>query len=84
MIFAAMHTLLILIVAWFVLFAASKADGLVKMLGNLLAAILLLVAIASAVCVGAHMMGYKVPGMGWMHPHWQRNEQPATQAPGTP
>jgi hypothetical protein len=83
MMFAVMHILVLLIVAWFVLFAASKAEGLVRVLGNLLAAILLLIAIAGAVCAGAHMMGYKIPGMGIMHEHRDHGEQPPA-APDNP
>ena len=79
--FAIHHAIVLSLVAFFVLFAASKADGFVKILGNLLGYLLLIVAIlwilgaATAPMFGGHpfgisMMDHMHPGMGpgWDHP----------------
>jgi hypothetical protein len=58
--FQIMHVVVILIVAFFVFFAAQKADGLVSLFGNLLGALLL---------VGAalHIAAIFVPGLAMKH-----------------
>jgi hypothetical protein len=79
------HVVLLLILAFFVLFAASKADGFVKLLGMLLGYGLLLVAILVVVgCVTRPMFGGKPFGMdmhgGWMHHGWMHADQPPVPA----
>jgi hypothetical protein len=80
-----MHVTVLLIVAFFILFAASKAEGIVGLLGNILGIWVVLVALL-------HIVGFFVPGMmgmkpgmmphgHWMH-HWgQDSTQPAPAAP---
>lgn len=78
--FAVHHAIVLAIVAFFVLFAASKAAGFVKLLGNILGYLLLVVAVLWIVCAataplfGGHPFGLSVmermhPGMGpaWDH-----------------
>jgi hypothetical protein len=55
------HAVVVAVVAFFVLFAASKADGFVKLLGNVLGYLLLIVAVLLVV------FGFVAPMMGW-HP----------------
>ncbi len=91
------HITILLIVAFFILFAASKAEGLVKLLGMLLGGWLVLVAVLIVVaCVTRPMFGGKPFGMdmhalhgGWMSHEgmMQSDQQPApaaTPAPATP
>ena len=79
--FAIHHAIVLSLVAFFVLIAASKADGFVKILGNLLGYLLLIAAIlwvvgaATAPMLGGHPFGFSMmdhmrPGMGpgWDHP----------------
>ena len=79
--FMIMHIATLLIVAFFIFFAAQKADGLVSLFGNILGALLVLGALF-------HIAGLFVPGMamkmgmhddGAMHGHWMHHEdaQPA-------
>lgn len=58
------HALIVAVVAFFVLFAASKAEGFVAILGNVLGYLLLLLAVLLVVCV------FVGPMFGWhgMHP----------------
>jgi hypothetical protein len=61
------HVLVVAVVAFFVLFAASKAEGFVKILGNVLGYLLLIFAVLLIVCAtfaptfGGHA------GFGGMH-----------------
>lgn len=82
------HVTALLILAFFILFAASKADGLVSALGRILAAWLFLLAIL-------HIVGHFAPGVfgnkafgpGMMHDHWMMHhwdQQAAPAAPATP
>lgn len=85
--FMLMHVTVLLIVAFFVLFAASKAEGIVRLFGYLLGAWLMLGAVL-------HVVGFFMPGtLGmkpgmhggmmhdhWMH-HWGQTEQPAPAKP---
>ncbi|MGB8365479.1 MAG: hypothetical protein ACLQUZ_13020 [Rhizomicrobium sp.] len=85
------HVTVLLIVAFFILFAASKAEGLVTALGRILAAWLFVLAIL-------HIVGFFVPGMlgakGFgpgvmhseiMHGHWMHwGQQPAPAATPAP
>ncbi|MDE2182210.1 MAG: hypothetical protein KGJ78_04245 [Alphaproteobacteria bacterium] len=63
---AVYHMLAVAVLAFFVLFAASRADGFVKILGNVLGWLLLIAALLVLVCgvIGgpyAHPFG----AMGW-------------------
>lgn len=84
--FLLMHVTLLLIVAFFILFAASKAEGIVSLFGNILGVWVVLVALL-------HIVGFLMPGMmgkagmmeGGMHGHWmhhggQEDAQPAPAA----
>jgi hypothetical protein len=79
------HVALLLILAFFILFAASKAEGFVKLLGTVLGYGLLLVAVvAIAACVTRPMFGGKPFGMdmhgSWMHHGWTHPDQPPAPA----
>jgi len=87
------HVLVMAVVAFFVLFAASKAGGFVKILGNVLGYLLLILAVLSIVCVatapmfGGHPFGLTVmermhPGM--MGPAWDHPPGPAPAPAPTP
>ena len=53
------HAVIVAIVSFFVLFAASKADGFVKLFGNVLGYLLLIVAVLLIVwTIVAPMMGW--------------------------
>ncbi|HVU20004.1 MAG TPA: hypothetical protein VHE09_04680 [Rhizomicrobium sp.] len=63
---AILHATVAGVIGFFVLFAASKADGIVKLVGTLLGWWLWIIAVLSIVCVFVcPAMGGK--GMGWMH-----------------
>jgi hypothetical protein len=90
---AVIHLLACLTVAFFILFAASKADGLVKLFGNILGIIFILIGIAGVVFGVMHhgdhdgMMGERMHGWGppWMMHGGQEPAQPnAAPAPATP
>ena len=83
--FMLMHVTILLIVAFFVLFAASKAEGIVSLFGYLLGAWLVLGAVL-------HVVGFFMPGAlgmkpgpheGTMREHWMHHwgEQQAAPAP---
>lgn len=89
------HVVIVLIVAFFVLFAASKADGLVKLLGTIIGLVLLAVAVLHIVIAAWAMSGGKPFGMdmhgmhggpgGWMHHGWMHHDGgPPPGAPATP
>ena len=87
---AVLHTLIIAVLAFFVLFAASKADGFVRLLGNVLGWILLIAALLGLVFGIYHVMTGKGPmmeggGPHWMM-HWERGEHgmmaPGAEPPG--
>jgi len=63
---AVLHTLVIAVLAFFVLFAASKADGFVRLLGNILGWILLIAAVLALVLGIVHVLTGK-PLMGDHH-----------------
>jgi hypothetical protein len=84
---AVLHTLIIAVLAFFVLFAASKADGFVRLLGNVLGWILLIAALLGLVFGIFHVMTGKGPmmegGPHWMM-HWEHGAPPpGTAPPGT-
>ena len=63
---AVMHATVAGVIGFFVLFAAGKADGIVKLVGTILGWWLWIVAVLSIVCVFVcPNMGDK--GIGWMH-----------------
>ena len=91
------HVLIALILSFFILFAASKADGLVKLFGNILGVLLLLVAVLGIVFAGMHAMhGGDDQQKGWMGMHggWDHmmlghappgsGTAPAAPAPASP
>jgi hypothetical protein len=63
------HVTILLVVAFFILFLAQKADGIVSLFGNILGAWVVIIAVL-------HVVGFFVPGMmgtmhgGMMHEHW--------------
>lgn len=66
------HALAVAVVAFFVLFAASKAEGFVRIFGNVLGWLLLVLVVVILACgiatiFGVHPFGGW--GMGGM-PHW--------------
>src|SRR5579863_3642687 len=83
------HVTLLLVVAFFILFAAQKADGLVSLLGTVLGVWVVIVAVL-------HVVGFFMPGMmgmkdmhesgmreHWMH-HWGYDSASPTAAPNQP
>ena len=65
---AILHATVAGVIGFFVLFAASKSDGIVKLVGTILGWWLWIIALLSIVCV------FVCPGMGgngagWMHEH---------------
>jgi hypothetical protein len=82
--FLVLHVTFLLILAFFILFAASKADGFVSLLGRILAAWLFLLAVLHIVMHFAPgVMGEKGMAGGMMHGHWMHHwDQQAT--PATP
>ncbi|MGD0144468.1 MAG: hypothetical protein ABSC92_15050 [Rhizomicrobium sp.] len=71
------HATIALIIAFFILFAASKAEGLVKALGTVLGLWVLALTILMVVgAVTAPMFGGKPFGMDWhgMHDHWMHHD----------
>jgi hypothetical protein len=84
---------LIAVLAFFVLFAAQKADGLIRMLGRILGVWLLILAVlAAAAAVTAPMMGGRPFGMAMprhmraMHcDGWRESsDRPAPSSPASP
>ena len=87
------HATIALIVAFFVLFVASKAEGLVKLLGTMLGLwILVLTIVMVAGAVTAPMFGGKPFGMDMhaMHDRWMHRDggpgmmPPPAAAPAQP
>ncbi len=88
---AVIHLLACLTVAFFILFAASKADGLVKLFGNVLGVVFILIGIAGIVLGVMHhgdhpMMGDRMHGWGppWMHQEATPSAAPAPATPAAP
>jgi len=83
---AVLHTLVIAVLAFFVLFAASKADGFVRLLGNVLGWILLIAAVLGLAVGIVHVVSGKPmmdDGQRWMM-HFDRGQPPMMQRPATP
>jgi hypothetical protein len=84
------HATAALIVAFFVLFAAGKSEGLVKLLGTVLGLWILVLTIVGVVgIVTAPMFGGKPFGMDFhgMHDHWMHHDGGPGMTPppaGTP
>lgn len=82
------HITVLLILAFFVLFAAERAQGFVKLLGTVLGWWLVIVAVVIVVgCVTRPMFGGKPFGMdiAGMHGSWMHHdEQPMQPAPASP
>jgi hypothetical protein len=77
--FMIMHVAMLLIVAFFIFFAAQKADGLVSLFGNILGALLVLGALFHIVGMFVPSLGMKI-GMhddGMMRGHWMHHEDAA-------
>jgi hypothetical protein len=89
---AVLHATVLGVIAFFVLFAASRASGLVAMLGNLLGYwILLLAVLGFVIGIGSAISGKPMMGvMGdkpWMHGGWHHigpPPPPAEPAPAKP
>ena len=68
------HVTMLLIVAFFILVVAQKAEGFVSLLGNILGAWVVIAAVLHIVAFFMPgMMDMKAPGMmhgGMMHEHW--------------
>ena len=84
------HVTLVLVLAFFVLFAAGKAEGFAKLLGTVLGwwlvvlAVLFVAAFATRPLFGGKPFGMDVHGMhrGWMH---HADQEPAAPpAPAKP
>jgi hypothetical protein len=83
--FMIMHIAMLLIVAFFIFFAAQKADGFVSLFGNILGVLVVLGALF-------HIVGLFVPGMAMkmgmhddgMHGHWMHHEDAAGGGGGVP
>lgn len=84
--FMIMHIATLLIVAFFIFFAAQKAEGLVSLFGYVLGALLLLGALF-------HIVGLFVPGMamkmgmhddGMMRGHWMHHDDMQPAVPTQP
>lgn len=72
-----LHATVVLVIAFFVWFAASKSDGLLKTLGRVLGAWLIVVAVASIIF---GFIGPKHYGRGWMMPPSGENTAAASNA----
>jgi hypothetical protein len=89
--FLVVHVTLLLILAFFILFAASRADGLLKLFGGALGLWVVIIAVLHVVafCMPG-MMGMKGMHDGMMHGPWAHHwgsEAPAAApapAPATP
>jgi hypothetical protein len=89
---ATLHVTVLAIIGYFLLYTASKADGLVALIGRVLGLWVFLLAILSVVAVATMPMSGGKPfgvdmmhgrGMGWMH-RWDRDGAPDQQvAPAT-
>jgi hypothetical protein len=82
--FAIHHAIVLSVVAFFVLFAASKASGFVKILGNVLGYLFLIVALLCIVCAAtAPMFGGNPFGLTMME-HMHPGIGPCGHPPGPP
>ncbi len=65
---AVLHATVLAVLAFFILFAAGKAEGFVKLLGNILGLWLLLLTLG-AIAVGAWHCLHPDADHGWDHSH---------------
>jgi hypothetical protein len=82
-----MHVTILAIVGYALLFSASKAEGLIALIGRLLGLWVFLLAILSIVAgVAFHMSGGKLLGMDWSRGHGMHEwgPHPWGQHPGGP
>lgn len=82
-----MHATVMLIVAYFIWFAASKASGLVRAIGMLLALWVLVLTGISAAWMGSAASGNGPPFMQMMREHiggWMHGHESATQPGAAP
>jgi hypothetical protein len=86
---AVLHTTALAVIGFFVLFAASKSEGLLNLLGKLLGAWLYLLAVLAIACAillpmtDGHPFGMMMPermGTVWMS-QWEHHRQTAPIAP---
>jgi hypothetical protein len=78
-----LHALAVAVIGFFVLFAAERASGIVKLVGTLLGWLLWLLAIACIVCAFiCPNMGDK--GAGWMDKMGIHGAPPAATEPAKP
>lgn len=80
-----LHTLIVAVIAFFILFAASKADGFVRLLGNVLGWLILVLGVLGFAFGIVHVVSGKGPDMDhdhWMMMHWghDRDGPPAPVA----
>jgi hypothetical protein len=82
--FLVLHVTLLLIVAFFILFAASRADGLLRLFGNVLGGWVVIIAVL-------HILAFCMPGMlgmkgmheGMMHGQWMHHWGSSDAGPAT-
>jgi len=76
----AVHVIALAVLAFFVLFAASKASGFVKMLGNVLGYLLLVLAVLVLMCRVLVVVGVFPHGtLPADHMHWMMKGTPSAQ-----
>ena len=80
---AILHATVAGVIGFFVLFAAGKAEGIVKFVGTILGWWLWIIAVLSIVCVFVcPMMGGKMGEKWGMHGDWMHSaDKPAATAP---
>jgi succinate dehydrogenase/fumarate reductase cytochrome b subunit len=80
-----LHVTLLAIVGYALLFSASKAEGVVALIGRLLGVWVFLLAILSVVgAVAIHMAGGKLFGMDFSHPPHGPGHMEMWAPPGDP
>jgi hypothetical protein len=81
---AVLHATVAGVIGFFVLFAASKAEGIVKFVGTILGWWLWIIAVLSIVCVFVcPMMGGKMGDKWGMHGDWMHSSSSSAPAPAT-
>jgi hypothetical protein len=79
---AILHATVAGVIGFFVLFAASKAEGIVKFVGTVLGWWLWIIAVLSIVCVFVcPMMGDKMGDHWGMHGSWMHSSSNSAPAP---
>ena len=82
---AILHATVAGVIGFFVLFAASKAEGIVKFVGTILGWWLWIIAVLSIVCVFVcPMMGGKMGEKWGMHGDWMHSSSGAAPAAPAP